>query len=81
MNKELNLSQINDNSLVVITKIEGLDLKIHKRLIELGFVLNTKIKIIKNNKKSKIMLVGLRGYVLSLDFFIASKIFVIGETE
>ena len=68
------LNQIEQGSLCVIHDKVGLDLARHKRLIELGFVNGTKLKVIKNSKKAKILLVGLRGFSISLDYDLAEKI-------
>ena len=52
--------------------------KRHKRLIELGFFDGAKIEVLKTNKLSKLMLVGIRGFCLCLDFNLASRVFVLG---
>lgn len=75
------LTKTKSGEVVVLNKIEGIELKTHKRLIELGFVSGTKIKVIKVNKQAKLILIGLRGFTLSMDFLIASKIFVYGENN
>ena len=48
----------------------------NRRLIELGFVKNEKIKVLKNLQKAKNMMVCVRGCCLSLDYQIAEKVVV-----
>ena len=59
-----------------VYSVNEFDKKMNRRLIELGFVKNEKIEVIKNLKKSKSMLIAIRGYVLSLDYIIAEKVLV-----
>jgi len=75
------LTKTKSGELVVLKEINGLEVKTHKRLVELGFVSGVKIKVIKINKQAKLVLIGLRGFTLSMDFLIASKIFVYGENN
>ncbi len=70
------LSSLKEKEKSVIFLVEEINQKMNRRLIELGFVKNEKVEVIKNLKRGKNMLIAIRGYVLSLDYFIASKIMV-----
>lgn len=73
-NKTLN--QVGAGCYCFINTISGLDLHKHKRLIELGFISGTKVMVLKNSKSSKTMVIGIRGYTLSIDYMLAEKILV-----
>lgn len=60
----------------VVKKVEMVDKKICARLIEMGFVKNQKIDVVKNFKKTKTMVVIIRGCVLALDYNLAKSIMV-----
>ena len=60
----------------IIFKILDFDIKQKNRLIEMGFVKNQKIEVVKNFKKTKTMIVLVRGYTLALDYFLAKNIIV-----
>ena len=76
MENIVKLSSLKEKETSVIFLVEEIEQKMNRRLIELGFVKNEKVEVIKNLKKGKNMLISIRGYVLSLDYFIASKIMV-----
>jgi len=76
MENIVKLSSLKSGEVSVISKIEGLELLTHKRFIELGFVKNAKIEIIKMS--SNAMIVGIRGFCLSIDNLVADCIFVQG---
>lgn len=72
------LTDLKQGDIANIACIKNLDEKRHKRLIELGFFDGAKIEVLKTNKLSKLMLVGIRGFCLCLDFNLASRVFVLG---
>ena len=74
MNKLIELCFAKDGGIVVFENIKDIETKMHKRLIELGFVKGTKINVIKKTKE--LILVGIRGFSISLDYKLCEKIFV-----
>ena len=81
MENIVKLSSLKEKEKSVIFLVEEINQKMNRRLIELGFVKNEKVEVIKNLKRGKNMLIAIRGYVLSLDYFIASKIMVYKKGE
>jgi len=71
------LNLIEQEKVCVIDSLFDLKQDLHKRLIEMGFVTGAKISVIKNKKRAKIMLISIRGYLLSLDYFIAQRVSVV----
>ena len=71
------LKNIMQGGVCVIEQIAGLEQAVHKRLIEMGFVKNAKVSVIKNKPKAKLMLISIRGYLLSLDYNLAQKVQVV----
>lgn len=71
--EKIYLSQVKTGETVVLSEVQVDNIKKHKRLIELGFVKNTKITMLKNHKPNGI-LVGIRGYSLALDNKLADSI-------
>ena len=63
----------------VIDKIVLNDQKLKRRLLELGFVKNTKIKVTNFSILNDVVLIEIMGYVISLRQRIASKIVLKGE--
>jgi len=76
MEKIVKLLELENGAHTAVYKVNEFDKKMNRRLIELGFVKNEKIEVIKNLKKSKSMLISIRGYVLSLDYIIAERVMV-----
>ena len=72
----MNLSSLNEGQVSSIYKVEDINSKMNRRLIELGFVKNEKVEVIKNLRKAKTMLICIRGYVLSLDYTVTNKVFI-----
>ncbi len=68
------VSDLKQGQIGVIEKIENIEIKKHKRLIELGFINGEKIECIKKSKDT--MLVAVRGCSLAIDKNIADCIFV-----
>lgn len=60
----------------VIQGIVLCDVEKYKRLIELGLVNYTRVEMLKNNRKAKSVVIGVRGYALALDYSIADAIWV-----
>ena len=79
MESVIKLSEVKNSKFVVVESIEDLEFRLHKRLVDMGFVKGTKVDIIKNDKKRKLVLVGIRGFTISLDYFICSRIMVWGQ--
>ena len=75
MTNIVSLSSLIEKERCVISKIEQIEVAKHKRLIELGFVKDEKLEVLKKNKN--LMIVGLRGYSLCLDCSLAASIKVI----
>jgi len=65
-----------DKCWCALEKIQGVDEAKHKRLIELGFVKGTKLEVIKNHFKQGIVVIGIRGFTLCLDYALAEGVFV-----
>jgi len=78
MEKFVKLNTIKKDAIVKVYKVIEFDKKMNYRLAELGFVQNEEIKVIKNFKRAKTMLISVRGYVLSLDYFLAENVLVYG---
>lgn len=76
MNK-CNLVDLSNNQKAIILGIKIENISIKKRLIELGLVKNQPILMIKNNKWSKTLTIGVKGYVLALDYVVSSLIEVV----
>ncbi len=75
------LDKIKTNGVAIICKIEGLEKRKHKRLLELGFTSKTKVKVIKKNNLAKLIMLGIRGYTICMDFNMAKCIFVVEERQ
>lgn len=67
----LNELKVNEKAYIVDLDLKGKELK---RLLELGFVENTKISIACIAPNSKTILVSIRGYLLALNKGICEKI-------
>ena len=78
MENIVKLSSLKSGNKTIIKNVDEINEKMNRRLIELGFVKNQKIEILKNFNKAKNMLVCVRGCVLSIDYFIADKVVVYG---
>lgn len=76
MENIVKLSSLKEKQKAVIYKLELKQEKICRRLIELGFVKNEKIEVVKNLRKGKTMLIAIRGFILSIDYFIAEGILI-----
>ena len=74
--EEIILSILKEGQSAIINRVQEMDLKINRRLIALGFVKNQKILVVKNFKKSKNMLVAVRGCCFTIDYSIADRVFV-----
>lgn len=81
MEKVVYLSSFQSGQKAIIKRVDEINQKMNRRLIELGFVKNQKIEILKNFNKAKNMLVCVRGCVLSIDYFVANKVVVYGGGE
>ena len=75
----MRLCDVENLKCCVLSEIRGLEIAKHKRLVELGFVQGTKIEILKNSRKAKTMVIGIRGYTISIDYLLAENIFVWGK--
>lgn len=74
--KRIRLSDLKEEKVGVVQGIVLCDIEKHKRLIELGFVSYTKVEMLKNDRRAKSVVVGVRGYALALDYTIADGIWV-----
>ena len=74
-NKRL-LCDLKNDEKTVVFELRNFDKKMWARLIEMGFVKQQKISVIKNLKKAKTMIVSIRGYVLALDYNLAKNVIV-----
>ena len=63
--KKLKLSQLRKNESGIICGVEG-DIFIKRRLLELGFVNGTEVKVISVSPLKNTYLLGLQDYVLAL---------------
>ena len=72
MAKLVTLDLVREGAVAVIDKLNVSELKIYKRLLELGFVKGTKLEVIKKTKQ--VLLVGIRGYTLAIDKKITEQI-------
>ena len=70
--ESVKLCELKTGDKAVLSRIEGVEISRHKRLIELGLVGGAKIEVLK--KEKNIMLVGVRGYALSLDGLVTNCI-------
>lgn len=75
--KIMKLSDIKQDGSAVLESIDKIEEKKQKRLLELGFVEGTKIKVLKKSKG--LLLIGVRGYSIALDQEITDKINVWGN--
>ena len=75
------LNQLKNGQVCILDSVELCDYIRKKRLIELGLVKDTKITMLKNNKWSKNVIIGVRGYALTLDYLLASQIIVCGVND
>ena len=75
--KIMKLSDIKQDGSAVLESIDKIEEKKQKRLLELGFVEGTKIKVLK--KSTGLLLIGVRGYSIVLDKEITDKINVWGN--
>ena len=69
----LNRAKINQNYKVV--GFDGND-QIMRRFLELGFSVGEKIKIVSTSLQKKVLLIEIRGYLLSVRADLLSRIFV-----
>ena len=69
----LNRAKINQNYKVV--GFDGND-QIMRRFLELGFSVGEKIKIVSTSLQKKVLLIEIRGYLLSVRAELLSRIFV-----
>ena len=76
MEKVVGLCDVLEQKKVLVFKIVGLPEKLTCRINELGLVKNQKIVVIKNLKKSKTMVVCVRGCLIALDYELAKSILV-----
>lgn len=65
MDKQFSLIYGKENILYNICSINA-DLKIKRRLLELGFVVNEKVLILKKSRLKGVYLLQIKGYVLAL---------------
>ena len=73
------LSKVKSNILFKIKEIKKCcPFKIKRRLLDLGFLPETELKVIKKSLLSKVLLIEIRGYCLSLQTKIADYIIVGG---
>ena len=75
MSKVVNLSLLKTKTKARVLGVKNLETSLHKRLIELGILQGEKIEVLKNSKNN-LLLIGTRGYSLSIDCRIAEKISV-----
>lgn len=69
------LSEIKENqSAEIINTCLELGSGVRRRIGNLGFVIGTKVKVLKVSLKKRTMLLELRGYVLTMETGICSKI-------
>ena len=72
MENLVKLCEVRENQEVVLCEVEGVEIKKAKRLIELGFVKQAKIYLLKKTKG--LILVGIRGSYIAIDEEIAKGI-------
>lgn len=75
--KIMKLSDIKQDGSAVLESIDKIEEKKQKRLLELGFVEGTKMKVL--NKSKGLLLIGVRGYSIALDKEITDNINVWGN--
>ena len=72
MENVCSLMELKSDEIGVLYRIENLEKAKHKRLIEMGFVSDAKLEVLRKNKN--IVLVGVRGFTLCLDKRLAEAI-------
>ena len=74
-NNIVNLTELKENEICEIVKIDGI-MALKRRLLELGFVDNTRIKIINISPLKNSYLLEIRGYIIALRKSAVKNIYV-----